>query len=99
MGYPPWNPLHGTPSVGPRRPRQGRDDLRGDAVMQQVFGFVNVLLAREEATRQRSLRMRTYRIVPLAPTAGVVQWVSHITQMGPHPMGHHLTPWDPPPPC
>ena len=54
---------------------KGRDDLRGDAVMQQVFGLVNVLLGRDDATRQRSLRMRTYRVVPIAPTAGVVQWV------------------------
>ena len=54
---------------------KGRDDLRGDAVMQQVFGLLNVLLSRDAATRQRALRMRTYRVVPLAPTAGVLQWV------------------------
>ena len=54
---------------------KGRDDLRGDAVMQQVMGLVNVLFERDDATRQRALRMRTYRIVPLAPTAGIVQWV------------------------
>jgi len=54
---------------------KGRDDLRGDAVMQQVFGLLNVLLARDDATRQRALRMRTYMVVPLAPTSGVLQWV------------------------
>lgn len=41
----------------------------------QVFGFLNVLLERDAATRQRALHMRTYRVVPLAPTAGVLQWV------------------------
>jgi hypothetical protein len=65
---------------------KGRDDLRGDAVMQQVFGLVNVLLARDDATRQRALRMRTYRIVPLAPTAGVVQWVDETM-----PLSNYLT--------
>ena len=54
---------------------KGRDDLRGDALMQQAFGVLNLLLGRDAATRQRALRMRTYRVVPLSPTAGVLQWV------------------------
>ena len=54
---------------------KGHDDLRGDAVMQQVFSLVNVLLRRDPSTRQRGLCMRTYRVVPIAPTAGVLQWV------------------------
>ena len=54
---------------------KGRDDLRGDALMQQAFGVLNVLLARDAATRQRALHMRTYRVVPLSPTAGVLEYV------------------------
>ena len=48
---------------------KGHDDIRGDAVMQQVFSLVNVLLRRDPSTRQRGLCMRTYRVVPIAPTA------------------------------
>lgn len=54
--------------------------------MQQAFGLVNELLSRDEATRQRALRMRTYRVVPLAPTAGVVQWVDETM-----PLSQYLT--------
>ena len=54
---------------------KGRDDLRGDALMQQAFGMLNVLLSKDAATQKRALRMRTYRVVPLSPTAGILQWV------------------------
>jgi len=56
---------------------KGKDDLRQDAVMQQVFTLVNVLLRRDVAARKRALHMRAYRVVPLAPTAGVLQWVDN----------------------
>ncbi len=52
------------------------DDLRQDAVLSKVFEIVNVLLSKEAATRRRNLTMRTYRVVPLSPKAGVVHWVS-----------------------
>ena len=41
---------------------KGRDDLRQDAVMQQVFVLVNQLLAKEPATAKRKLSIRTYRV-------------------------------------
>ncbi len=41
---------------------QGKDDLRQDAVMQQVFGMVNELLQREPETQKRRLTVRTYKV-------------------------------------
>ena len=41
---------------------QGRDDLRQDAVMQQVFGMVNNLLRKEKETRERKLSVRQYKV-------------------------------------
>ena len=41
---------------------QGRDDLRQDAVMEQVFGMVNQLLMKNSETRKRKLKMRTYKV-------------------------------------
>ncbi len=41
---------------------KGRDDLRQDAVMQQVFGLVNRLLLKEPATAKRKLSVRTYKV-------------------------------------
>lgn len=51
-------------SDGKRRRQlvKGKDDLRQDAIMQQVFGLVNQLLAKEPATAKRKLSVRTYKV-------------------------------------
>ena len=54
---------------------KGKDDLRQDAVMQQVFGHVSALLATAPGSRARALRMHTYKVIPFSPLAGVVEWV------------------------
>ena len=41
---------------------QGRDDLRQDTVMQQVFGMVNSLLLKNAETRKRRLHVRQYKV-------------------------------------
>ena len=41
---------------------QGKDDLRQDAVMQQVFVLVNRLLKKEPETSKRRLCVRTYKV-------------------------------------
>eukprot|EP01134_Creolimax_fragrantissima_P002117 CFRG2117T1 len=52
------------------------DDLRQDAVMQQVFRMVNKLIMRHDATKKRNLIVRTYNVIPLTPQTGVLEWVS-----------------------
>lgn len=44
---------------------KGKDDLRQDAVMQQLFTVVNRLLEKDKLTSHRSLQIRTYKVVPL----------------------------------
>ena len=41
---------------------QSKDDLRQDAVMQQMFLLVNTLLSADVETRKRRLNMRTYKV-------------------------------------
>jgi ataxia telangiectasia mutated family protein len=54
---------------------KGQDDLRQDAVMQQVFRLMNQLLREESGkTRQDALQVRTYRIMPLSQRSGVLEW-------------------------
>ncbi|XP_042205205.1 serine-protein kinase ATM-like [Homarus americanus] len=53
---------------------KGNDDIRQDAVMEQVFGIVNELLAKNSETRERALSMRTYQVVPLSQKSGLIQW-------------------------
>lgn len=46
----------------PSRCEQGQDDLRQDAVMQQVFGMCSTLLQRNSDTRKRKLNIRRYKV-------------------------------------
>ena len=61
---------------------KGGDDLRQDAVMEQLFGLVNILLRNEAATQQRNLALRTYKVVPLSPDSGIIEWVEGTTAIG-----------------
>ena len=65
----------------PQLAKSGNDDLRQDAVMQQLFVFVNHLLKSCTSTRKRQLRMMTYNVVPLTPAAGVLAWVKDSVPM------------------
>jgi ataxia telangiectasia mutated family protein len=60
---------------------KGKDDMRQDAVMQQIFYLVNRLLVGERETYNKKLRVRTYRVVPLTPAAGILGWVEHTMPM------------------
>ncbi|CAF1289857.1 unnamed protein product [Rotaria sordida] len=53
---------------------KGKDDLRQDAVMQQLFTVVNRLLDKDDLTCHRSLNIRTYKVVPLTQKSGVLEW-------------------------
>jgi ataxia telangiectasia mutated family protein len=58
-----------------------KDDLRQDAVMEQLFGLCNVLLRRNDKTRVRNLQIRTYNVIPLTPAVGLLQFVSNTKSM------------------
>ena len=55
----------------------GVDDLRQDAVMQQLFGLVNTFFRMHRECHLRKLRMRTYKVVPFSPTSGILEFVEH----------------------
>ncbi|XP_049679639.1 serine-protein kinase ATM isoform X2 [Accipiter gentilis] len=61
---------------------KGRDDLRQDAVMQQVFQMCNTLLQQNTETRKRKLTIRRYKVVPLSQRSGVLEWCSGTTPIG-----------------
>ncbi|KAL7280718.1 hypothetical protein ACG7TL_005660 [Trametes sanguinea] len=56
---------------------EGEDDLRQDAVMEQVFDLVNVVLRRDRETARRNLSVRAYKVIPLAAKAGVLEFVDN----------------------
>ncbi|EST09037.1 PIK-related kinase, FATC [Kalmanozyma brasiliensis GHG001] len=58
------------------------DDLRQDAVMQQVFRMVNELLQADRRTRERKLSIRTYTVLPLGPQCGLLEFVVNTVPLG-----------------
>ena len=68
---------------------KGHDDMRQDAVMQQVYQMVNTLLLRNKETRSRSLHIRTYKVVPLTQRAGVLEWVRNTIPIGDYLVAAH----------
>ncbi|KAI9087642.1 hypothetical protein K1719_030512 [Acacia pycnantha] len=67
--------------------KSGDDDLRQDAVMEQFFGLVNTFLRNHQDTRKRRLSIRTYKVVPFTPSAGVLEWVNGTLPLGEYLMG------------
>ncbi|XP_074316262.1 serine/threonine-protein kinase ATM [Silene latifolia] len=65
--------------------KSGNDDLRQDAVMEQFFGLVNTFLHNNRDTWRRKLGVRTYKVVPFTPSAGIIEWVD-----GTLPLGEYL---------
>ncbi|KAG9313005.1 hypothetical protein JVU11DRAFT_6444 [Chiua virens] len=59
----------------------GNDDLRQDAVMEQVFDLVNVVLRCDRETKKRDLKVRGYTVLPLAAHAGVIEFVGNTTPL------------------
>lgn len=55
--------------------KSGNDDLRQDAIMEQVFEEVSKMLQNHKTTRQRSLHIRTYKVIPTSPRSGIIEFV------------------------
>ena len=45
--------------------------------MEQVFDLVNHILRRDRETRRRNLTIRDYKVIPLGPQAGVLEFVGN----------------------
>ncbi|KAG1770724.1 hypothetical protein EDD22DRAFT_769941 [Suillus occidentalis] len=56
---------------------EGNDDMRQDAVMEQVFHLCNMVLRYDKETRRRNLNVRDYKVLPLATQAGVIEFVGN----------------------
>ncbi|XP_065219100.1 serine-protein kinase ATM [Planococcus citri] len=66
---------------------KGRDDIRQDAVMQQVFKIMNQLLSENKHTSKRKLLIRTYKVVPLSQRSGILEWCSNTMSIGDYLVG------------
>lgn len=53
------------------------DDLRQDAIMEQVFRQVNKILKGDKQMRKLDLNIGTYEVIPLGPRAGIIEYVAN----------------------
>lgn len=60
---------------------EGNDDLRQDAVMEQVFDVVNAVLRRDRQTKRRELGVRGYKVIPLDSQSGLLEFVTNTAQL------------------
>nr|XP_046474200.1 serine-protein kinase ATM isoform X2 [Neodiprion pinetum] len=67
----------GTDGIRRNQLVKGRDDLRQDAVMQQVFTVMNMLLKTSKEANKRRLNVRTYKVVPLTRRCGILEWCNN----------------------
>ncbi|RCI09191.1 hypothetical protein L249_1461 [Ophiocordyceps polyrhachis-furcata BCC 54312] len=67
----------------------GHDDLRQDAIMEQVFAAVSSLLKLHRSTRQRNLGIRTYKVLPLTATSGLIEFVPNTVPLNDFLMPAH----------
>eukprot|EP00397_Hematodinium_sp_SG-2012_P000367 GEMP01000367.1.p1 GENE.GEMP01000367.1~~GEMP01000367.1.p1 ORF type:complete len:2231 (+),score=524.89 GEMP01000367.1:559-6693(+) len=58
---------------------KGRDDLRQDMVVQQLFEQLNQVFVDNGFFDSR---LRTYKVVPLSPSSGVCEWVQNTVSIG-----------------
>ncbi|KAI2462909.1 hypothetical protein F4781DRAFT_418382 [Annulohypoxylon bovei var. microspora] len=67
----------------------GNDDLRQDAIMEQVFAAVSSVLKLHRSTQQRNLGIRTYKVLPLTSASGLIEFVSNTIPLHEYLMPAH----------
>ncbi|WWC63986.1 uncharacterized protein I303_106592 [Kwoniella dejecticola CBS 10117] len=61
---------------------KAEDEVRQDAVMEQVFTMTNDLLSRDRQAKVRNLKFRTYNVVPLPERTGIIEFVEGTRGIG-----------------
>ncbi|KAJ2497940.1 hypothetical protein GGH96_004698, partial [Coemansia sp. RSA 1972] len=56
---------------------KGRDDLRLDERVMQLFGLINSLLSKDSETARRSLAIERFPVVPLSSNSGLIGFYSN----------------------
>ncbi|RYP61820.1 hypothetical protein DL769_007545 [Monosporascus sp. CRB-8-3] len=67
----------------------GNDDLRQDAIMEQVFAAVSSVLKHHRSTQQRNLGIRTYKVLPLTSASGLIEFVPNTIPLHEYLMPAH----------
>jgi phosphatidylinositol kinase/protein kinase (PI-3 family) len=74
---------------------KGNDELRQDLVIQQSFNIINKLFNADGEARKRRIFMRTYNVVLLSPSAGILEMVCHSQSLTEYLVGPSQCPLKP----
>lgn len=66
---------------------KGKDDMRQDAIMQQVFTILNNMLENSKETQSSRLHIKTYKVIPLTQRSGILEWCSNSIPLGSYLVG------------
>lgn len=61
---------------------KGNDDLRQDAVMQQVFNIMNEFLSKNATASEQRLNVCTYKVIPFSKRSGMLEWCANTKPLG-----------------
>ncbi|XP_065059919.1 DNA-dependent protein kinase catalytic subunit-like isoform X2 [Rhopilema esculentum] len=56
---------------------KGNEDLRLDQRIEQLFDIMNGILADDPACNSRSLKLKTYQVIPLTSRIGIIEWMEN----------------------
>jgi FKBP12-rapamycin complex-associated protein len=56
---------------------KGKEDIRLDERVMQLFGLINTMLSSDVASSRHDLGITRYDVVPLSPTSGLLGWVAN----------------------
>jgi DNA-dependent protein kinase catalytic subunit len=56
---------------------KGGEDLRLDQRIEQLFGIMNSIYASDKSCSERSLKLKTYQVVPLSDSVGILEWLDN----------------------
>ncbi|OHS99482.1 PIKK family atypical protein kinase [Tritrichomonas foetus] len=76
---------------------KGNEDLRLDQRIMQFFNLINSLLTTDKVTKRLRVTISKYAIIPIAPNAGLISWVTGADTMHQLVMDYRkansITPW------
>ncbi|RGB41839.1 hypothetical protein C1646_738849 [Rhizophagus diaphanus] len=60
---------------------KGGEDLRLDQRVQQLFSLMNEIMKKDSFCSQRNIAQRTYKVVPITGSLGIIEWINNTKTM------------------
>ncbi|XP_053992424.1 uncharacterized protein LOC128883761 isoform X2 [Hylaeus volcanicus] len=61
--------------------KESRGDLRKDARLMEVAGYVNEWMEKVEKIKEKNLKIQRYSVIPLNEITGLIEWLPHLVTL------------------